>query len=86
MNVTEPRGANDRSHIVAALAVRRVTLAMTDVSNSIHERLVAIVCEHERQHTGQMMNQVMTALQQQFGKPAENLYHHRRKAPFHTGM
>ena len=61
MNVTNPRSANDRCRIVAVLVVRRVTPAMSDVSNSIHERPVAIVCEHETQHTGQMMNQVMTA-------------------------
>jgi len=54
MNVAKPRSANDRSLIVAILVVRRLTMAMTDVSNSIQERLVAIVCEHERQHTGQI--------------------------------
>jgi hypothetical protein len=49
------------SRIVAVVIVRRVTLVMTDVSNySIQEGLVATVCEHERQRTGHMMNQVMT--------------------------
>jgi hypothetical protein len=86
MNQTKPRSANDRSLIVAVLVVRRLTMAMTDVSNFIQDRLVAIVCEHERQHRGHMMKEVMTAFQQQFGKPAEQLCHHRRNAPFHTGM
>lgn len=86
MNVTKPRSAKDRSHIVAVLVARRVTPAMTDASNSIQERLVATVCEHETQHTGQMINQVMTAFQQQSGKPAEQLWHHGRNAPFLMGM
>jgi hypothetical protein len=86
MNVTKPRSAKDRSRIVATLVVRRVTPAMTDASNSIKEGLVAIVCEHETQHTGQMMNQVMTAFKQQSGKTAEQLWHHRRNAPFLMGM
>ena len=70
MKVTKPRSAYDWSRIVAVLTVRRATLAKADVNNyCIQERLVAIVCEHEKQHTGQMMNQVMTAFSSNLGSP-----------------
>ena len=42
---------------------------MADTSSySIEERLVASVCVHERQHTGQTMSQVMAAFRERFNK------------------
>jgi hypothetical protein len=70
-HVIKPRGANTQSRAFPLLVVCFTTLIMLDTSNyCIEECLVGNVWVHEGQHTGQMMNQVMTAFQQRFGMPS----------------
>jgi len=69
---TYPRRASTQSLILLLLIVCSVTLTEADVSNySAEVRLLAGVWVHERVHMGQTMNQVMTAFQQQSGKPSQ---------------
>ena len=67
--MTELRWANIHGRIVSLLVVCCVKMGITIMSSwSIEESLVASVWMHKGS-TGQMMNQVMTPLQQRFGKP-----------------